>query len=81
MLPLADRLKILKIIYDEQRTSSKKLEEKTGFLKEDVVSTCKYLERKNLIECKAKVMGGDILGIRITSDGIDMIENNKKINR
>jgi len=30
MLSQADRLKILKIIYDEQRTSSKKLEEKTG---------------------------------------------------
>ncbi len=79
MLSQTDRLKILKIIYDEQRTSSKKIEEKTGFSKEDVVSTCKYLEGKNLIECRAKVMGGDILDIRITSDGIDVIENNKEI--
>lgn len=79
MLSQADRLKILKIIYDEQRTSSKKIEKKTGFLKEDVVSACKYLEGKNLIECRAKVMSGDILDIRITSDGIDVIENNKEI--
>jgi len=79
MLPQADRLKILKVIYDEQRTSSKKIEEKTGFSKEDVVSACRYLEEKSLIECGAKVLSGDILDIRITSNGIDVIENNKEI--
>ena len=77
MLSRADRLKILKIIYNEQRTSSKKLEEKTGFSKQDVISACKYLEGKNLIECKVKVLSGDILDIKITSKGIDVIEKNK----
>jgi len=81
MLSQVDRLKILKAVYDEQRTSSKKLEEKTNFSKEDVVSACKYLEGKNLIECKAKVLSGDILDIKITSDGVDIIEKNKDIIR
>jgi len=78
MLSQVDRLKVLKAVYDAERTSSKKLEEKTGFSKDVVVSACKYLEGKNLIECRAKVMSGDILNIRITSDGIDTIENNSK---
>lgn len=79
MLSQVDRLKILKIIYDEQRTSSKKLEEKGNFQKADVISTCKYLEGKGLIRCNAKVASGDILDIQITSDGIDVIENNKEV--
>ena len=81
MLSQVDRLKVLKIVYDEQRTSSKKLEEKTGFSKGDIISACKYLEGKYLIDCNAKVMSGDILDIKITSDGIDVIENNKEVIR
>lgn len=81
MLSQVDRLKILKVVYDEQRTSSKKIQEKTGFSKDDVISACKYLEGKYLIDCNAKVMSGDILDIKITSDGIDVIENNKEIIR
>jgi|GEM_PF-3624793 len=79
MLSQVDRLKILKIIYDAQRTSSKRLEEKSKFSKIDVISACKYLESKKLIKCNAKVMLGDILDIQITSEGIDVIENNKEI--
>ena len=81
MLSQVDRFKILKVIYDKQRTSSKKLEEETGFSKQDVVLACNYLEGKNLVECRAKVMSGDILDIKITSDGIDVIENNKDVIR
>ena len=81
MLSQVDRLKILKVIYDEERTSSKKLEEKTGFSKANIISTCRYLEDKYLIECRAKVLSGDILDIRITSEGIDVVENNKEIIR
>jgi len=78
MLSQIDRLKVLKTIYDEEETSSERIEEKTGFSKQDVVSACKYLEGKYLIECNAKVMSGDILDIKITSDGIDTIGNNKQ---
>jgi len=46
MLSQVDRLKVLKIICDRERNSSKNLQEKTGFSKEDVVSACKYLEGK-----------------------------------
>ena len=81
MLSQVDRLKVLKAVYDAKRTSSRKLEETTGFSKDDVVSACQYLEGKDLIECKAKVMSGDILNIKITSNGIDVIENNKEIIR
>lgn len=79
MISQVDRLKILKIVYDEQRTSSKKLEEKGNFQKADVISTCKYLEGKGLIKCNAKVISGDILDIQITSSGIDVVENNKDV--
>lgn len=79
MLSQADRLKILKVIYDDEKTSSKKLEEKTGFLKNNIISACRYLEGKYLIECRAKVLSGDILNIEITSEGIDVIEKNKDV--
>lgn len=79
MLSQVDRLKILKVIYDEESTSSKRIEEKTGFSKNDVISACNYLEGKGLVRCDAKVLSGDILDINITSEGIDVIENNQDI--
>jgi len=79
MLSQVDRLKILKVVYDEEKTSSEKIQEKTGFSKDDVISACKYLKEKHLIDCNAKVMSGDILDIKITYNGIDVIENNKEL--
>ena len=79
MVSQVDRLKILKLIYDERKISSKKLEEKSSFSKEDIIEACNYLEDKGLIKCRAKVLSGDILDIRITSSGIDIVEENKEI--
>ena len=81
MLPQIDRLEVLKTIYDEQETSSETIEGKTGFSKDEIISACRYLEGKGLIICDAKLLSGDILDIRITSEGTDVIENNKDIIR
>lgn len=74
---------ILIYIYNnrKQGVSSLKIVDNTKKDLQTVNESLEYLQQKNLVELEAKTIDGNYHIVKITADGVDIIENNSEFQK